>query len=106
MKSYKTLISGSAEFIRSHLTDRLLAENYEVIGVDNFNNYYDPRTKERNLESALKSKSFKLYKTDILDFKSLSNIFQKERAQKILGWKPIVPLEEGLRKTINYFKII
>src|SRR4030042_2799274 len=80
----KILITGAAGFIGSHLCDRLLKEGFRVIGIDNFNNYYDPRIKEKNLESALKSKSFKLYRTDILTFKSLSNIFQKERPQKIV----------------------
>jgi UDP-glucuronate 4-epimerase len=80
----KLLITGCAGFIGSHLTDRLLAENYKVIGIDNFNNYYDPKIKEENLDWALKSESFKLYKADICDFKSLSTIFKKEKPKKIV----------------------
>jgi len=38
----KVLITGCAGFIGSHLTDRLLAEGYEVVGIDNFNDYYNP----------------------------------------------------------------
>ncbi|OGD86859.1 epimerase [Candidatus Curtissbacteria bacterium RBG_13_35_7] len=80
----KILVTGTAGFIGSHLTDRLLKERHEIIGIDNFNNYYDPKIKEQNLKSAFRLKFFKLYKADICDFKSLSNIFQKEKPQKIV----------------------
>ena len=41
----KILITGAAGFIGSHLADSLLEDGFEVIGVDNFNNYYDPQLK-------------------------------------------------------------
>ena len=46
----KVLVTGCAGFIGSHLTDKLLSEGFKVVGVDNFNNYYDPRIKEENLK--------------------------------------------------------
>jgi len=80
----KILVTGCAGFIGSYLCDRLLKERYKVVGIDNFNDYYDPKIKEKNLDWALKSKSFKLYKADICDFKSLSTIFKKEKPKKIV----------------------
>lgn len=80
----KILVTGCAGFIGSHLTDRLLDNDHQVAGIDNFNDYYDPKIKERNLENALKSKRFKLYRTDILDFGGLLRIFKKERPQKVV----------------------
>ena len=78
------LITGCAGFIGSHLVDRLLNQAYRVVGIDNFNDYYEPKIKERNLESTLKFSNFKLYKEDILDFKTLLRIFKKEKLQKVI----------------------
>jgi len=77
-------VTGCAGFIGSHLCDRLLKEGQKVIGVDNFNDYYDPKIKEKNLESALRSKSFKLYRGDILHFEFLTKIFKSEKPTKVI----------------------
>lgn len=48
-KSLKILVTGAAGFIGSHLADKLLTLGYEVTGVDNFSDYYDPALKELNI---------------------------------------------------------
>ncbi|CAA9444885.1 MAG: Nucleotide sugar epimerase [uncultured Rubrobacteraceae bacterium] len=63
----RVLVTGAAGFIGSHLVDRLLADGREVVGVDAFTGYYSRRTKERNLESALRSDGFRLVEGDLLD---------------------------------------
>lgn len=73
------LVTGCAGFIGSSLVDRLLADNYKVIGIDNFNNYYDPEMKESNLSLAKNKKEFKLYRFDILDTNNLNRVFAQER---------------------------
>lgn len=45
MKSEPVLITGAAGFIGFHLTKELLKKNIKVIGVDNFNSYYDVNLK-------------------------------------------------------------
>ena len=61
----RVLITGAAGFIGSHLCERLLAENFEVVGVDNFDDFYDPQIKRENICECLKNKSFKLVQADI-----------------------------------------
>ncbi len=63
----RALVTGCAGFIGSTLTDRLLHDGYEVIGIDRFSNYYARDLKERNLSSAMKHPQFTLLEEDILD---------------------------------------
>ena len=63
----KALVTGCAGFIGSHLVDKLLDSDYEVIGIDCFTDYYAREIKETNLPNALKHKNFKLIVEDILN---------------------------------------
>ncbi|MBA7611363.1 UDP-N-acetylglucosamine 4-epimerase [subsurface metagenome] len=63
----KVLITGAAGFIGSHLCERLLADGCTVIGVDNFDDFYDPQIKRRNISGCLKNKNFQLIEADIRD---------------------------------------
>ncbi|MDZ4246767.1 MAG: SDR family oxidoreductase [Dehalococcoidia bacterium] len=63
----KALVTGGAGFIGSHICKRLIKEGYEVICLDNFDPYYDPGIKRKNIESLLKDKKFKLVEGDIRD---------------------------------------
>ena len=72
----KILVTGSAGFIGSMLSIRLLERGDEVVGIDNHNNYYDPKIKEARLERLIKYTNYKHYKTDLNDNKKLSEIFK------------------------------
>jgi UDP-glucose 4-epimerase len=59
------LVTGAAGFIGSHLTERLLEQGVDVVGVDAFTDYYDPTLKRRNLEAALAHPRFRLLELDL-----------------------------------------
>ena len=101
----KILVTGCAGFIGSHLVDRLLANNHKVIGVDNFNDYYDPKIKKKNLESALRLKSFKLYRWDILDFSLLTKIFKSERLEKVIHLAARAGVRPSIESPLLYGKV-
>lgn len=63
----KVLITGAAGFIGSHLTERLLTDGNHVIGVDNFDDFYDPQVKRRNIGKSLADENFGLIEADIRD---------------------------------------
>ena len=66
------LITGGAGFIGSHLVDFLLSDgNYKITCVDNFDTFYDPELKRKNIEPHISSPDFKLVEADITD-KNLS----------------------------------
>ncbi len=63
----KALITGAAGFIGSHLCERLLEEGWQVLGVDNFDDFYDPQIKRGNTAGCLYNENFELVEGDIRD---------------------------------------
>ncbi|MEK6982256.1 MAG: SDR family NAD(P)-dependent oxidoreductase [Candidatus Micrarchaeota archaeon] len=61
----KILVTGGAGFIGSSTVDALLKEGYDVRALDNFEPYYSPEQKRKNLENARKNKNFELIEGDI-----------------------------------------
>lgn len=80
------LVTGEAGFIGSHLCGRLLKEGNDVICLDNFDNYYDPNIKIRNLEELVKEcpDHFKLITGDIRNSDHLKEAFKKNRIDSIV----------------------
>jgi len=63
----KVLVTGAAGFIGSHLCERLLGNGCQILGVDNFDDFYDPQIKRRNIAGCLENENFELIEADIRD---------------------------------------
>ncbi|MBC8277128.1 MAG: GDP-mannose 4,6-dehydratase [FCB group bacterium] len=74
----RAVVTGSAGFIGFSLSRRLLNEGYQVIGIDNVNDYYDVKLKRDRLKILKKYPGFNFYKKDISNKKALNRIFKKE----------------------------
>src|SRR5262245_10252069 len=61
----RSVVTGVAGFVGSHLAERLLAEGHEVIGIDRFADYYPRAIKEANLAGARSATRFRLVETDL-----------------------------------------
>jgi UDP-glucuronate 4-epimerase len=74
----KVLITGAAGFIGSHLCERLLGDGCAVLGVDNFDEFYDPQIKRSNIADCLKNKNFQLVEADIRDRTAMDDAVGKD----------------------------
>lgn len=73
----KILITGVAGFVGFHLSKKLLDQSYQIIGIDNLNDYYDPKLKKSRLGLLEKYKKFIFLKVDLKDKANLDSIFKK-----------------------------
>ena len=81
----KILVTGAAGFIGSKVSEMLLEDGYDVIGVDNLNDYYDTRLKLWRLDNLKKNDSFKFYQIDIENYESLREIFQIHQLEAVIN---------------------
>jgi UDP-glucuronate 4-epimerase len=72
----RVLITGAAGFIGAHLVHRLLADGFEVVGVDSLNNYYDPRLKEARLRKLCMGPRFWFIPLDLADRGGMDSLFR------------------------------
>lgn len=80
----RVLVTGAAGFIGSHTCDALLARGDYVAGIDNFDTFYEPAVKRRNLAQALANDRFVLYEADIVDAERLFAIVERERPDVVV----------------------
>jgi UDP-glucuronate 4-epimerase len=81
----KILVTGAAGFIGFHLSKSLLEDGYEVLGIDNLNDYYDPNLKLVRFEQLKPYKNFNFEKVDIADRDTLTQSFQSFNPQKVVN---------------------
>ncbi len=100
----KILITGSAGFIGFHLSNFLLKKNFEIIGIDTLNNYYDNKFKKQRLSILKKNKKFKFYKIDISNKKKIDNFFDNFKIDIIINLAAYAGVQYSLKNPDIYFK--
>jgi len=91
------VVTGSAGFIGSSVCFKLLERGDNVIGVDNHNDYYDPKIKDARLERLSKYPNYQHHKVDLSDQKKLENIFKNCNPQKVVN----LAAQAGVRYSIE-----
>jgi UDP-glucuronate 4-epimerase len=81
----KILVTGSAGFIGSNLTLRLLERGDTVIGVDNHNDYYDPTLKEARLSRFADHPNYTHLRIDLADKVAIENAFKTYKPQRVVN---------------------
>jgi UDP-glucuronate 4-epimerase len=75
LKDKTIIVTGSAGFVGFHLSKKLLEIGAHVVGVDNFNSYYDVTLKEKRNKILEEYPNFTLYRGDISDLEFISKVF-------------------------------
>ena len=85
LRSKSILVTGVAGFIGSKTAEFLLKTGNNVVGIDNLNDYYDPRLKAFRLKALRIFPNFVFKKADIENMSALQNIFKTHRFDAILN---------------------
>ena len=98
IKKSKILITGSSGFIGFSLAKLLLKIGYDVIGVDNLNNYYSVKLKQDRLSILKKFKNFQFYKIDIRNKKKILSCFKKNNIETVYH----LAAQAGVRHSLKH----
>ena len=93
----KYLITGTAGFIGFSLAKVLLEKGEEVVGIDNFNSYYDVKLKEDRNRVLEGYKGYKLYRLDISNLEDLKKVFEENKFDKVCH----LAAQAGVRYSID-----
>jgi UDP-glucuronate 4-epimerase len=80
----KICVTGAAGFIGFHVSNALMARGDAVVGLDNINDYYDPKLKQDRLTILKKNESFTFHKIDISDKNGVARIFEDEKFDRVI----------------------
>lgn len=92
------LVTGGAGFIGSHLCGRLLLEGHRVVCLDNFDDFYNPETKRKNLQGTMGEAQFELIEGDIRDTELIARIFRGQTFDVVVH----LAARAGVRPSIDY----
>lgn len=81
----KILLTGAAGFIGMHVAQILLKRGEDVVGIDNLNDYYDPKLKLARLEQLKPHANFHFVKGDISERMAMEELFAKEHFKRVIN---------------------
>ena len=98
----KIIVTGSAGFIGSSVCIKLLERGDIIIGVDNQNDYYDPKIKDARLQKLTKFPNYQHYKIDISNQKSMSDLFSSHKIQKVINLAAQAGVRYSMQNPLAY----
>jgi UDP-glucuronate 4-epimerase len=97
MSSSPILVTGAAGFIGAHVASQLRALGHEVVGCDNFNNYYDPALKRARVAALLAPHGVSCEVVDVADDAAVRELFERRRPARVIH----LAAQAGVRYSIT-----
>lgn len=87
----RLFLTGGAGFIGSTCSERLLKEGHDIVTIDNFNSYYNPELKEKNIALVRKvaeeyGREYTVIRGDIRDAELINKIFDENKFDAVIAW--------------------
>jgi UDP-glucuronate 4-epimerase len=99
------LVTGAAGFIGSHVSEYLINQGHQILGLDNFDNYYPKKIKLQNLFSLEKNNKFLFYDSDIRDSELLKKIFSSNHVDSVIHLAAKAGVRPSLESVSEYYDV-
>jgi UDP-glucuronate 4-epimerase len=101
----KVLVTGAAGFIGSHLAERLAQRGDEVVGLDNFNDYYDPARKRANQQRLEAYSNFCMIEADVRDRPRLLSLFEEQQFDAVAHLAALAGVRNAVANPALYVEV-
>jgi UDP-glucuronate 4-epimerase len=101
----KVLVTGAAGFIGSSLCEALLAQGHSVVGIDAFNQTYDPQLKRWNLTRCLLDPRFELTEADILDEQGIQSLLVSAAPDAVVHLAALAGVRPSILNPVLYQRV-
>jgi len=81
----KVMVTGAAGFIGYHVSNRLLEDGDEVLGIDNLNDYYDVSLKQARLAQIQEHERFSFHKIDLSNREAIAKLFAEQKPDRVIN---------------------
>ena len=99
------LVTGAAGFIGSNACEYFIKLGHNIIGIDNFDNFYPAEFKKLNLAQLDQDKRFKFYEADIRDNKALNEIFSSKQVDVVIHLAAKAGVRPSIESTAEYYDV-
>ena len=91
------VVTGAAGFVGMHVAERLLDRGEDVVGIDSFTEYYDPRLKAARAERLDARRGFRMVRLDIAEADELAKVVRESGAKQVVH----LAAQAGVRYSIE-----